>query len=756
MNDLKKSFYAIGNSVDEDKLCTYFNVICVGSYVLHILFFVVGFLFKINLLLLSFVTMVIYDVFFIMFCPRLTKIRQNIGFFLFQSIPIFMVSSLFTTPVLSFSKTVAKRTGNGSAIAMVAVVIFFIVIASFIALYFGEESSVKVNALKEIIRTGVCSTDKYERKKGDVQLCIVKETGEPEIWHNKDRFLHMLILGPTGSGKTSQTIIPLINQDMQDLTNGITIIEPKGDLAQKAAMMAKHYGRSYVYFDPSLQDGKCPFFNPLVGAEADVVENIATTFRMLNPDSPQFFLDLNEQLVKNALKVLKRLDKYNGTDGEYSTFINLNTILQNPKNEGKKFINDLMRAANNVSVDEIKENQDICAWFANEYYAERSKVYENTSGLRSQVAKLVSNEYLRKVLNPDPSRLRPDGRQECNDIDFDKHLEDGGVICISTAQGALRDLGRYLGYFIILQLQSAVFRRPGNENTRRHHYLYIDEFQTYSNPGFSDMLTQGRSYRVASHLATQARAQMAMGGGKDSKNFVELVSTNTRNIVLYPGCAKDDAEYYSKQFGEYEKIETQIGKSYKKFNLITGGLDKLGHPTETVRETKKMTAIFTPTDLIYHPFGEIVYCLIRDNSIQTPKLELIEYIPKDLNEKLDKMISEEIMPYMKGTPESMTRIQNEKDAFRNNVEKGNFNNVNNQEDSDVDNLENEVKDLGSNEVANFSNIRIGDKIDDIIYQGCYESSEEDEEDDNDNRVINCDDIDADFSHESDYEEDDDV
>ena len=100
MNDLKKSFYAIGNSVDEDKLCTYFNVICVGSYVLHILFFVVGFLFKINLLLLSFVTMVIYDVFFIMFCPRLTKIRQNIGFFLFQSIPIFMVSSLFTTPVL--------------------------------------------------------------------------------------------------------------------------------------------------------------------------------------------------------------------------------------------------------------------------------------------------------------------------------------------------------------------------------------------------------------------------------------------------------------------------------------------------------------------------------------------------------------------------------------------------------------------------------------------------------------------------------
>ena len=131
MNTLKKSFYAIGDSVDKCKVCTYFDVICVGSYVLHVLFFIVGFLLKMNLLLPSFVTMVVYDVFFAMFCPRLTKIRQNIGFFLFQSIPVFMITSLLATPVLAFSKTIAKETGNGSAIAMVAVVIFFVVLALF-------------------------------------------------------------------------------------------------------------------------------------------------------------------------------------------------------------------------------------------------------------------------------------------------------------------------------------------------------------------------------------------------------------------------------------------------------------------------------------------------------------------------------------------------------------------------------------------------------------------------------------------------
>ena len=458
----------------------------------------------------------------------------------------------------------------------------------------------------------------------------------------------MLILGPTGSGKTSQTILPLINQDMQNPEMGITVLEPKGDLAQKAAMMAEHYGRKSVYFDPSFDN--CPFFNPLFGKESDVVENMATTFRMLNPDSPQFFLDLNEQLMRNAVKVLKRLDKAEGVDGRYATFISLSTLLQNTAGKGRGFVQKFSQI-NAKTQEEAKENTDIASWFLNDYFAEKSKTYENTSGVRSQVSKLVSNKFLRRVLNPDFEK------GERNDIDFDKHLADGGIICISTAQGTLRDLGKYLGYFIILQLQSSVFRRPGNENTRRAHMLYIDEFQTYSNPGFSDMLTQGRSYRVASHLATQARAQMAMGGGKDGKNFVELVSTNARNIVLYPGCSKDDAEYYSKQFGEYEKTEVQIGKSYKTFNLLTGGLDKLGHPTETIREAKKMTAIFSPSDLIYRPFGEIVYCIIKKNSIQTPKVGQIEYIPRELNEELDKMVDKYIEEHLKSDDEDMSQTE---------------------------------------------------------------------------------------------------
>lgn len=459
-----------------------------------------------------------------------------------------------------------------------------------------------------------------ELKTGDVIICKDKDTGKPVILPYKDRFLHMLILGPTGSGKTSQTIIPLINQDMQNKECGITVIEPKGDLAEKVYAMAKYYGRPVVYFNPIHPN--CPYFNPLYGKEEDVIENMVTTFKMLDPDSQQFFQNMNEQLLRNSLKVLKRLY------GNNATLIDLARLIQNSGGAGRKIVQQFSRL--NAETEAIaKENADIASWFLNDYFNERSKTYEHCSGLRAQVAKITSNKYLRKVLNPP---------EEKNDIDFDRHLAEGGVIAISTAQGTLgTTLARYLGYFIILQLQSSVFRRPGNENTRRPHFLYIDEFQEFSNPGFGIMLTQGRSYRVASHLATQNRALMAMGGGKDGKNFVELVSTNARNVIIYPGGNAIDAKYYSDQFGQILERTVQKSISRSKFSLFRGGKKGV---TETIRKDETLKPRFTPSDIMYRPFGEITYCIIKHNSIQPPGVGKIEYIPRELNEILDKMVAE--------------------------------------------------------------------------------------------------------------------
>ena len=464
--------------------------------------------------------------------------------------------------------------------------------------------------------------NKDENNKGDIKLCTDKNTKKPVIIPLKDRYLHMLILGPTGCGKTSQIILPMINQDMQNIDCGLTVIEPKSDLAEKVYAMALHYNRKAVYFNPILPN--CPYFNPLYGKEDDVIENMVTTFKMLNSDSPQFFMDMNENLARNGLKVLKRLY------GNKSTLVDFARLIQDTGGIGKKMVMNFSKL-NSKTEAMAKENADISSWFLTDYFKDNSKTYEHCSGLRSQVAKIISNEYLRKVLNP------PDG---LNDVDFEKHLEEGGVIAIATPQGKLGlDLSRFLGYFIILQFQSAVFKRPGTEDTRKAHFLYIDEFQAYSNPGFANMLTQGRSYRVASHLATQNRALMAMGGGKDGKNFVELVSTNARNVVIFPGGNAIDAKYYSDQFGQELKTIIRKGSSRTKFNPLYG-FHRLNYPNENINKEEKMEARFSASDIMYKEFKEITYGIIKNSTLQPPGVGVVDFIPEELNDKLSEMVKE--------------------------------------------------------------------------------------------------------------------
>lgn len=483
---------------------------------------------------------------------------------------------------------------------------------------------------------------------------LFTDTELPVVLPVKDRYLHMLVLGPTGSGKTSQIIIPMINRDMQNENLGIIAMEPKGDLAEKVFAMAFHYGREVQYFNPILPN--CPYFNPLYGLEEDVVENMATTFKMLDGDSSQFFQNMNENLIRNSLKVLKRLYAND------ANMLDLYTLVHNNESKGKKIIQEFSQLQ--TQTQELqKENDDIVAWFLGDYFTGSTgdsrgatKTYEHCSGVRSQIAKLVSNKFLRKVLNPP--------RGHGSDVDFDDALEHGKVIAISTAQGKLRDLGRFLGYFLILQLQSSVFRRPGNEDTRRGCMLYIDEFQVYSNPGFADMLTQGRSYRVASHLATQARDQIGMGSGKDGDAFIQLVSSNARNVIVFPGGNYNDAKYYSDQFGQVMTHIKQTGLSQQKIGW--GNAMQFRPKNEMTRLTDQLDVRFTPSDIIYREFGEITHLLIKNNTIQAPGIAKISYIPMELNTLLGEIVEEHAkIPEDEDMIAAKRAIKTEEDAIEN-------------------------------------------------------------------------------------------
>lgn len=598
-----------------------FSVILTALFTLQVANFAASYVFFQSLLSVTVLSYLLFFLVFVLGKDTAIEKTKKYGFFLFRVSTLIFAFSIVNQIILNIGYSIP----NTSLIKVKSIfeISYFINIILFFGFFsFYRKESTK-NALQLFYDNSILSKlgirSLADKNKGDVKLCVDKEKKSDVVIPFKDRFLHMLILGPTGSGKTSQIILPMIYQDIQNLEAGMTVIEPKADLAEKVYAMAVHQGRKAVYFNPILPN--CPYFNPLHGKEDDVIENLVTTFKMLNPDSPQFFQDHNENLLRNSLKVLKR------TKGDNATLIDLHRLIWNPMGEGRKMAMNFAKIKG-ATAEIAKENSDVAAYFLNDYFNEKSKTYEHCSAVRNQVAKITSNRYLRRVLNP------PEGR---NDIDFDKHLEEGGVIAFATAQGTLRDLGRFLGYFIILQFQSAVFRRPGNEDTRRAHFLYIDEFQVYANPGFADMLTQGRSYRVASHLATQNRALIGMGRGQEGKDFVELVSTNARNIVIFPGGNAVDAKYYSDQFGEVVKTKINHSVSKARFNPLYG-FHKVNYPNESVSTSEQAGARFSPSDIMYHEFGEVTYCIVKNNTVQIPSVGKVEYIPKELNSELDKMI----------------------------------------------------------------------------------------------------------------------
>lgn len=476
-----------------------------------------------------------------------------------------------------------------------------------------------------------CSKEEGIAKNGDVILGVEKGTKKPFCLKYKDRFLHMLVLGPTGCGKTSQILLPMINNDIKNHEMGVIALEPKGDLAEKVYALAKLEGRNVVYFNPTLKD--CPYFNPLRGNENDVIENLVTTLKSFDTDSKGYFQDNNENLIRRSVKVLKRLY------GDDATLAQLDILINNVGGQGTAMINQFSKL--NVGIREKNENDSIVSWFVGEYFpgsnggskGASAKAFEACSGVRNQIQKLISNGYLNRVLNPPKESDLPPGTK-LNFIDFDEILANGDVCAISSAQGTLRELGKFLGFFLILQIQSAVFRRPGNEDTRRGAILYIDEFQTYANSGMQDMLTQGRSYRVSCVLATQNRALIGMNSGNKGKAFTDLVSTNARNVVLFPGANAEDANYYSKEFGEEKVVKENISISRSRYKFDWDG------QKETVREDEKYEARFRPTDIIYREFGEVLVRIIKDSTVQRPTMLQISWLPKELNEKISKFIEE--------------------------------------------------------------------------------------------------------------------
>ena len=148
-------------------------------------------------------------------------------------------------------------------------------------------------------------------KPGEEDLVICKTlSGKDVVIPANDRYLNTLIGGSIGTGKTSRLLAPIIYQELQaikrsmgkGIPRGLTVLEPKGDLTDKAAEMCEDLGVPYVYINPLRDD--TARFNPLEGDPMLVAEATRTVLSSIGGKQEAFFA-LNEIAARNTILLLK-------------------------------------------------------------------------------------------------------------------------------------------------------------------------------------------------------------------------------------------------------------------------------------------------------------------------------------------------------------------------------------------------------------------------------------------------------------------
>lgn len=111
-------------------------------------------------------------------------------------------------------------------------------------------------------------------------------------------------------------------------------------------------------------DENSDYFNPLYGEEYDVIDSMIKAFRVKNSNIGQILLDMNEVLIRNSIKVLKRLE------GNNARLVDMQEII----NRTEKGLHILAEFKGLYMDKEIfnKENESITKWFEDYYIGNNS------------------------------------------------------------------------------------------------------------------------------------------------------------------------------------------------------------------------------------------------------------------------------------------------------------------------------------------------------------------------------------------------
>lgn len=387
---------------------------------------------------------------------------------------------------------------------------------------------------------------------------------------------------------------------------GITVVEPDGKYVSDFKKVAENYGIEVLTIDPA--DPNSYGMNPFVNDSPEKVASIISTVLKGMYDSENsgsenvFFGQVTQQALENLAILLKLMyPRMNG--GEMPTLEDMLKMLYDYN------IVETMCEEMKKDHELAEEYKILIKYFEKNFYnppydingrpipgtvgSGRQETQKFLYGATTQLDNLMRHEAVKDILC-------------CRDrnLDFDNVLAQGQCVAVCTRRGDLGSLlAKPFGMFYILSMQDAVLRRPGNENTRIPHFLYIDEFPDFVNKETETCFTLFRKYRCAMIIAIQNLSQLARN--ESMKFYKQVVVSNTKTHLIFGDTNVEDSDYWSESFGKREVLN--VGNSLKTTPLTQVKEGSTGISSETYSMKTGWTDKIKPHSLNQLPFKTLFY-----------------------------------------------------------------------------------------------------------------------------------------------------
>lgn len=296
----------------------------------------------------------------------------------------------------------------------------------------------------------------------------------------KDRTRHMYVIGKTGMGKSTL----LENMAVQDIANGegLAFIDPHGQTAETLLdYIPEHRVKDVLYFAPF--DTEHPVaFNVMEDVGPDkrhlVVSGLMSVFKKIWIDAWSARM---EYILQNTLLALLEYPD--------STLLGVNRMLSD-KHYRKKVVDNISDpAVKSFWVDE----------FAN--YNERY-MQEAGDSIKNKIGQFTANPLIRNIIG-----------QPKSSFDLRKIMDEKKILIMNLSKGLIGEsnanlLGSMLTTRIYLAAMSRADLTLQEMQRMPNFYFYVDEFQSFANATFADILSEARKYKLNLTIAHQYIEQM--------------------------------------------------------------------------------------------------------------------------------------------------------------------------------------------------------------------------------------------------------